>query len=253
MLKDQVTMTLLEKAAQDNGFDIQLDGQDAWLAFSSSHCPLKIWMTGSVNDILILAVSDSAVAQSVSSSNVPLTSILPKGAVAAIEIQDLSSLYLFLKRTFQLSRSLPNEPLNEFKKATHSMPQSTEIERTVIQRVGQDIFRERLIDFWDGKCAVTGLSIQQLLKASHIKPWAKCDSDAERLDVFNGLLLAPHIDALFDRGFVSFDDDGAILISSKVGAKELSILSVSHKMKCYGILDDHRKYLLWHRKHEFQE
>lgn len=243
----------LEKAAQDNGFDLSRPNNDDWLAFSSSHCPLKIWMTGAVNGPFALAVSDSFLAQPLSSSNTILSSGLPSGALVAFSVPDLDSLYLILKRAFQLSRSLPSEPLNEFKKATQSMPQSTEIERKVVQRVGQDIFRERLIDFWDGKCAVTGLSIQQLLRASHIKPWAKCDSDAERLDVFNGLLLAPHIDALFDRGFVSFDDDGAILISSKVGAKELIILSVSHKMKCHGILDDHRKYLLWHRKHEFQE
>lgn len=250
---DIILKTRIEKAAQDNGFDIQLSVQSDWLAFSSSHCPLKVWMTGSANSPLTLALSDRALLQALGSSSTIISASLPEGAMAAFNVPDLDSLYIVLKRAFQLSRALPSEPLNEFRKATQSMPQSTEIERTVIQRVGQDIFRERLIDFWDGKCAVTGLSIQQLLRASHIKPWAKCDSDAERLDVFNGLLLAPHIDALFDRGFVSFEDDGAILISSKVGAIELSILSVSQAMKCHGILDDHRKYLTWHRKHEFQK
>jgi hypothetical protein len=51
---------------------------------------------------------------------------------------------------------------------------------------------------------VTGLAITELLRASHIKPWAARDTDAERLDVFNGLLLAPHCDALFARGFITF-------------------------------------------------
>jgi len=50
---------------------------------------------------------------------------------------------------------------------------------------------------------VTGLAMSKLLRASHIKPWAACAADAERLDVYNGLLLAPHLDALFDAGLIS--------------------------------------------------
>ena len=57
------------------------------------------------------------------------------------------------------------------------------------------------MEYWDSKCAVTGLAIPELLKASHIKPW-KDSTDEERLDIFNGLLLAPHLDAAFDRGFI---------------------------------------------------
>ncbi len=88
------------------------------------------------------------------------------------------------------------------------MPCSTEAERLVVQRVGQDLFRAALLDFWQGRCCATGLAIPELLRASHIKPWAVCADDNERLDVYNGLLLAPHLDALFDAGLMTVADDG---------------------------------------------
>lgn len=65
----------------------------------------------------------------------------------------------------------------------------------VVQRAGQDLFRQGLLDFWEGRCAVTGLAVPELLQSSHIKPWADCDTDSERLDIWNGFLLAPHLDA----------------------------------------------------------
>jgi hypothetical protein len=60
----------------------------------------------------------------------------------------------------------------------------------VRQRVGQEVFRAALIDYWGGACAVTGLALPEVLRASHSQPWADCTTDEERLDVFNGFLLA---------------------------------------------------------------
>jgi predicted restriction endonuclease len=79
--------------------------------------------------------------------------------------------------------------------------------------VGQDIFRHGLLEYWEGRCAITGLAVPELLRASHIKPWAECGTDAERLDVFNGLLLAPQIDAAFDLGFIGIEDEGTVVVS----------------------------------------
>jgi hypothetical protein len=78
-------------------------------------------------------------------------------------------------------------------------------------RRGQGQFRRRLIDHWKG-CAITGCKEQSLLVASHIKPWAT-STNKERLDPFNGLLLNPTWDRLFDQGLVSFEDDGSLMIS----------------------------------------
>lgn len=64
------------------------------------------------------------------------------------------------------------------------------------------------MDYWGGACAVTGIALPELLRASHAKPWAKCDTDQERLNVFNGFLRCAHLDALFDRGLMTFEEDG---------------------------------------------
>src|ERR1700729_766822 len=68
--------------------------------------------------------------------------------------------------------------------------------------------------YWEGRCAVTGVAEPRLLRASHIKPWTKCEADAERLDVYNGLLLAAHLDAAFDAGLISFTNHGGVVFSS---------------------------------------
>ncbi|MBH1487761.1 HNH endonuclease [Stenotrophomonas sp. C-A] len=81
-------------------------------------------------------------------------------------------------------------------------------------RVGQGIYRKSVSDI-EKSCRVTGTSEPKFLIASHIKPWAKSTND-ERLDGNNGLMLAPHIDRLFDRGYISFEDDGRLVVSSQL-------------------------------------
>lgn len=70
----------------------------------------------------------------------------------------------------------------------------------------------------------TGLDQPELLRASHMKPWADCSDDRERLDPFNGLLLAVHWDAAFDKGLVTFEEDGTARLSEKL-SKRASFLS----------------------------
>ncbi|MFN2857939.1 HNH endonuclease, partial [Escherichia coli] len=88
-----------------------------------------------------------------------------------------------------------------------------EVERLVRQRVGQDRYRDALLAYWGGACAVTGVTVTETLRASHAKPWAECTDDTERLDAFNGFLLVANLDALFDRFLISFDGTGRLLIS----------------------------------------
>ena len=104
--------------------------------------------------------------------------------------------------------SLPEAPLDTFRQKTRGLPRSTEAERLTVQRIGQDIFREALMQYWNGRCTLTGITEPELLRASHIRAWADCTSDEERLDVHNGLLLSALWDAAFDRHLVSFEDDG---------------------------------------------
>ena len=82
-------------------------------------------------------------------------------------------------------------------------------------RRGQGIFRARVLQV-EPICRITGIEEPALLRASHIKPWRVCDTAHERLDGFNGLMLAPHVDFLFDRGLICFEDDGGVLFSSRL-------------------------------------
>ena len=132
------------------------------------------------------------------------------------------------------------------------MPKSTEAERWVVQRIGQNLFRSALLDYWQGHCCVTGLSIPELLRASHIKPWACCDSDEERLDVFNGLLLAPHLDALFDGGWITFTSTGTISIAESLPSVALELLGVSSDSRVQGLKPEHSLYLEFHRQRVFR-
>ena len=78
---------------------------------------------------------------------------------------------------------------DRFHAKTVGLSRTTEAERSVIQRIGQNVFRDALMDYWGGRCPLTGISEPALLRASHIVPWSDCD-DAQRLDVHNGLLLS---------------------------------------------------------------
>jgi len=79
-------------------------------------------------------------------------------------------------------------------------------------RVGQGVFREKLVKYWGKACAVSNISMPDVLRASHIKRWADSNND-ERLDGNNGLLLTANLDALFEHGHISFDDKGKMMIS----------------------------------------
>ena len=157
-----------------------------------------------------------------------------------------------MRRAFQLSRTLPDELLRIFQSQTGTLPRSTEVERSIIQRVGQDIFRRGLLEYWDSRCAISGLAVPELLRASHIKPWAVCENDAERLDVFNGFLLAPHLDAAFDAGFITVAEDGEILLSQVLGKEARELLGLNRPMRLRGLTDEHRRYLAWHRRSLFR-
>ena len=128
---------------------------------------------------------------------------------------------------------------------------SLEAERLVVQRVGQDIFRDGLLDYWEGRCAMTGLGVPALLRASHIKPWADCENDAERLDVFNGFLLAPHLDAAFDQGFITVQNDGQVMVATALDEEARALLGLDVPLSVAETTDGHRIYLPWHPEHIF--
>ncbi|MDY3116284.1 MAG: HNH endonuclease [Sutterella sp.] len=93
----------------------------------------------------------------------------------------------------------------------------TEKEVMIRARVGQGGYRQRVLNEWDNRCAVTGFPIADLILASHIKPWREC-TDHERLDAENGLALSPTLDRAFDQGYITFDGRQGRIIFSPVFA-----------------------------------
>ena len=86
--------------------------------------------------------------------------------------------------------------------------------------------------------------------ASHIKPWSD-SKPSEKLDVNNGFLFCPNHDALFDKGLISFDDNGKILISDRMDQQNRIFMNVREDMKVE-ICDKNIQYLKYHRNHIFE-
>lgn len=207
-----VVRTELHKAAFDNGFRIDQQQDSGWLHYRSATAPGEIWLAASSSHgPWFLSLSLSSVAAEI---GLPVaTGPARASRDATFAFATLGELHQALDRTYRLSVSLPDAPLQQFLSETSGAPRSTEAERFVIQRVGQEIFRQALMKYWNGSCPLTGITDPALLRASHIVPWAECETDAQRLDVHNGLLLSALWDAAFDAGLVSFDDAGTPLCS----------------------------------------
>lgn len=126
------------------------------------------------------------------------------------------------------------------------------VDAVVKARVNQNVFRNRVIESWNGKCAVTGCSLTGVLIASHIKPWRDCCENNEWLNPYNGILLSPNIDKLFDRGLITFDDNGHIVFSSKLSASEAESLGITQECALRWVDERHKPFLAYHRSNVFQ-
>lgn len=126
-------------------------------------------------------------------------------------------------------------------------PAVTEREALVLARIGQGLFRQQLLARWNDSCALTGLKNKALLVASHIVPWADA-TNAERLTVDNGLPLVVHMDCLFDRGHISFADDGELLLNDSLGEDERKVFNFARYKKINGLTEGNRYFLSQHRK-----
>lgn len=229
----------LEKAAADCGFEMTPLERDGALELRSARFPewVRVRQLGPSTFEVVAAN--------------PLMLQGPEGATQ-VTVEGYEALYAALRTAAAHARTLPNRVADAFRRETAGMPRSTEAERVVMQRVGQNLFRAALLDYWQGRCCVTGLDVPELLRASHIKPWAACDSDDERLDVFNGLLLAPQLDALFDGGWISFDDDGAVCVAPKLTSTARALLHVQPDWRIRSVAAAHRPYLAFHRGRLFR-
>jgi hypothetical protein len=223
--------------------------EDGWLRYGSTTARGTVWIAGaSLRGPWLLSIDNLGVIAEV--NDLPPSPVAGPGTATFI-FDNLSQLHGALDRVYRLAVSLPDAPLERFHAKTAGLPRTTEAERLVIQRIGQNVFRDALMDYWGGRCPLTGISEPALLRASHIVPWSDCD-DAQRLDVHNGLLLSALWDAAFDQGLVSFADDGSARASPKLYEVARTALGVDAVPPLRGLQDAHRANLALHRtRHGF--
>lgn len=115
-------------------------------------------------------------------------------------------------------------------------------------RITQYIFRNLLLSKYQ-KCHICKLNITDMLVASHIKPWRICEGD-EKINVDNGLLLCPNHDLLFDKGYISFENSGKILIATDLDKETQQNLNISKTLKINMTLGN-LEFMEWHRENIF--
>jgi len=126
----------------------------------------------------------------------------------------------------------------------------TERSSIIKARRGQGIFRGN-VELLEQNCRVTRLTDRRLLIASHIKPWRSCETASERLDGSNGLLLAPHIDRLFDAGLITFEKSGEILVSDTLTKHSVEALALNRAIESgVGQFSDAQEAYLRHHRSE---
>ena len=259
--------SLIEKAGYDNGFEIVTDNDPSVVCLCSSLHPITVDVTiGNHEGSYALYFSDNL---SMSELKRDLNKDLFLGN--KIEVWNRELLGAVLKRAAELGVSLPDGPIlhynelldtylndnpNErslFSGMAKSMFQGTEREQLVKQRIGQNVFRDALFKYWKDCCAVTTLDIPEMLKASHIKSWADCDNDSDRLNVYNGFLLSANYDALFDKGLITFDEKGFIIYSSRLSKNQILTIGGDKYKTLHWIDERHLSFLEWHKNHVFSE
>lgn len=124
-----------------------------------------------------------------------------------------------------------------------------DVDAVVKRRVGQGVFRDLLLKRFDSACCMTGLKNARLLIASHIVPWSESEP-TQKLDPNNGLLLSVSMDALFDKGLISFSDNGSILIKDDLDAETIEILGLKTQFALPDKLltDERKENLTKHRE-----
>ncbi|PIF34040.1 HNH endonuclease [Flavobacterium sp. 9] len=129
-------------------------------------------------------------------------------------------------------------------------PNLRELEKKaiILSRIGQGKYRNDLIKIWKG-CSLSGYKDVRFLIASHIKPWKVSNND-EKVDKFNGLLLLPTYDKLFDLGFITFDKGGFIKISKEL--EDIEKIGINEKMKIK-LKEGNLKYLEFHYNNIFKK
>lgn len=242
-----VLLSELRDAANEHGYRIGPEEAGGWIFFRSASAPGEIGLAAaSASGPFFLSVILQSVARALDAQP---ANPWAKGHAGAFMFATRDDLQAGVQAVYRLSVSLPNFPLEKYEKAVAGIGE-TEGERAQKFRIGQNIFRDALMEYWNGSCPLSGISSPDLLRAAHMMPWSDCVTGAQRLDVHNGLLLSALWDAAFDAGLVTFDDAGMVLTSARLEGAARKALAVNEAPRL-ALRDEHRPYLAYHRNHVF--
>ena len=235
-------LSSIQSAAYGNLFECSAiheeDGCDA--VFSSMSHENEVGVTDDGETLLFVSLLNTE----------GLKSKFPKlatedGLVVRHPRNDLTNHLALLGELFHAAATLPSDP-------NAVLPERTVRIATVRARLGQHRYKVSQAEMWGNACAVTGITEPALLRASHAKPWADAN-DVERLDPANGFPLVVHLDALFDAGLISFDSDGSMMISPRLGKDTISLYGLSNKLRLRNPPTKRQEeYLQYHRKNVFR-
>lgn len=239
----------IKSAALNQGYQVMSGEADGWLHYRSPTVPGEIAI-GAVSAAgpWFLSVEHAGVARELGSEPASPAALGYSGAFVFAERGQLCDA---IARCWQLSHSLPTLPLEKFKKQVAELGE-TERDALIKQRIGQDIFRDALMVYWRETCPITGIGDHELLRASHVIPWARCEEDSERLNVHNGLLLAAHWDAAFDSGLITFDREGAVIVSPHLSLVARQCLDIAGAPRIF-MPNETVDRMTWHRDNIFQK
>lgn len=232
------------KIAFGNGFRLEREIDRGWLKYESAVISTAIWLSVDEQRNWLVAVDSTVIAELL--ENVPSTVSGP--GIARYHFSSLERCSEFVDQVYRVSASTQTDPQELFKQATAHLSEKTEIERLARQRIGQEVLRENLLKQHKTTCALTGINNKELLIVSHIKPWAKCESDKERLDLDNCLLLSALWDCAFDKGLVTIDQNGCPVFSGKLTAESKENLLWKHAVV---LNQNNLRYLKWHWENLF--
>lgn len=178
-----------------------------------------------------------------------LFEITPELAYYLLGLSGVSRLYGIERDVDVMWQQYLRSEMEETEALAERLPDKTEREQITKARIGQGVFRSQLLVRYEG-CVLCGLSHPELLIASHIKPW-RSSTREERMDKNNGLLLCPNHDALFDRGLITFSDDGDLLVSDDLSEVDRFALGV-RSGQAISMSMVSTSYLKWHRENVFK-
>lgn len=241
---------LVTMSGYDNGWEVAADGPDSVTLTSANHKAMATVCANPDGEGWKIHLPPSRLTEELSRISDGF-----KSAGTAFLAGSEKTLGNLLSNASRLARTLPDLPQQTYEQAVaeelfslNKESGTTEVERLVRQRVGQNVYRANLMDYWGGACAVTGIAIPELLRASHSKPWSDCSTDADRLNVFNGFLLVANLDALFDRHLMTFAATGEAILTPTISKEVCLLLGTPNEMRLRWVSPAHEPFLSEHRE-----